>query len=242
MNTYSYNLQTFYNEDAISYYLLGAFMTDGNVYVRANQNKPNSKVVSISSKDEDWIEIINSYICPESQIIKKGNCSSVRYFSSELGDWFESKGCGPNKSLTLEMPNVPEHYMRDFIRGCWDGDGSLSFTQRSKTGNSFKMNGHLTSGSKLFCEKLSKIINNLGIYCTLEQHDSPERKIEGRILQPSTAWRVVIGAQTSIYDLCKYLYTHQDISMPRKLQIANKIINFRENSTNPIMKKNLREK
>lgn len=41
---------TFTNEDNISYYLLGAYMTDGSV-----STKPRCKRVTITSADGDWI-------------------------------------------------------------------------------------------------------------------------------------------------------------------------------------------
>lgn len=38
-------------------------------------------------------------------------------------------GCTQNKTFTTKMPaGVPDHLMRHFIRGCWDGDGSISVT------------------------------------------------------------------------------------------------------------------
>jgi len=49
MTKYKYNLQTLYNENEKSYYLLGAFMTDGCV----QRNEKSSWNVSISSKDVD---------------------------------------------------------------------------------------------------------------------------------------------------------------------------------------------
>jgi hypothetical protein len=34
-------------------------------------------------------------------------------------------GLTPKKSLTLRFPSIPLEYVRHFIRGCWDGDGSV---------------------------------------------------------------------------------------------------------------------
>lgn len=106
MNKYKYNLQTFYNLDHISYYILGAFMTDGCVYI--SKDRPNRKYVTLTSKDKDWLEIINLYICPEKPILNHGkNCFRLMYCSTELAEWFISHGCGPHKSLTLKFPQIP---------------------------------------------------------------------------------------------------------------------------------------
>lgn len=222
MNKWNYNLQTFYNEDALTYYLLGAFMTDGCVH--ASKNRPNRKVVTLSSKDVDWLEIINDHICPEKPPINKGlNCKELMYCSTAIGDWLISKGCIPKKSLILEFPQVPEQYLKDFIRGCWDGDGSISFSRKGKSGL-FQRQANLTSGSKKFCESLSLYLNRLNINCSVRQHNAGLRKIEGRILQPSFSWRVVVSGGNSVYNLCRYLYDDAVLAMPRKNTIAKIII------------------
>src|SRR5699024_9205607 len=44
------------------------------------------------------------------------------------------KGCFENKSLTLKFPSydiVPKHLIYHFIRGYFDGDGSVSYTVRN---------------------------------------------------------------------------------------------------------------
>jgi len=34
-------------------------------------------------------------------------------------------GLTPRKSLTMQFPQVPRDCIRHFVRGCWDGDGSV---------------------------------------------------------------------------------------------------------------------
>src|ERR1700677_3649674 len=50
---YNYNTSVFTNENAISYYLLGAFITDGSVRKSGNR-------VEITSMDKEWLTIL----CP----------------------------------------------------------------------------------------------------------------------------------------------------------------------------------
>lgn len=57
-----------------------------------------------------------------------------------------------NKSLILEFPEVPREYLADFIRGYFDGDGSV---MRIKGG---RINSAFTCGSKKFLDVLHQIL------------------------------------------------------------------------------------
>ncbi len=56
----------------------------------------------------------------------------------------------------MVFPNVPEEYMRHFIRGCWDGDGSIFFDEN-------KLVASYISGSKKFIERLVEELYKIGI-------------------------------------------------------------------------------
>jgi hypothetical protein len=227
MKKHIYNLKRFFNEDAVTYYLLGAWVTDGCIY--KSKDRANRKSVTLTSKDKDWLETINQYICPSKPLIKHGkNCFRLMYNSTELGDWFISKGCGERKSLTLQFPKVPEQYLFDFIRGCWDGDGSLSFTKSANKGKNWQCQANLTSGSLEFCKSLQTILMKNAITCKVYPHGRNTRKIEGRTLAPSNTWRVVLSGGGSVYKLVKLLYTTNSLQMPRKANVAKAIIKHRE--------------
>jgi hypothetical protein len=61
------------------------------------------------------------------------------------------------KSLTLIYPEVPEKYMRHFIRGCWDGDGSIFVSGG-------KLRGSYVCGSRKFIEGLVQQLYKAGIH------------------------------------------------------------------------------
>lgn len=74
-------------------------------------------------------------------------------------------GMRPNKSLNLEFPDVPRKYLRDFIRGIFDGDGSVFFEKRSPKS---PLKSNFISGSKNFIETLESELRTL---------DMPKRNI-----------------------------------------------------------------
>ncbi|TAK00626.1 hypothetical protein EPO44_09620 [bacterium] len=57
----------------------------------------------------------------------------------------------------MQFPAVPDSYLRDFIRGCWDGDGSVYLESDGKPGASY------ITGSKGFLTDLVTHLVKLGL-------------------------------------------------------------------------------
>jgi intein-encoded DNA endonuclease-like protein len=69
-------------------------------------------------------------------------------------------GVVPRKSMTARFPAVPEPFLAHFIRGVFDGDGSVFFDSRSK---SCPVRANFVSSSKEFIEKLESTLQKLGL-------------------------------------------------------------------------------
>jgi hypothetical protein len=63
-------------------------------------------------------------------------------------------GCVPNKSLILKFPTINEGLISHFIRGYFDGDGTVGEYQNVKNSNSKTLRSGMCSGSKEFLEEL----------------------------------------------------------------------------------------
>ena len=70
-------------------------------------------------------------------------------------------GLEPNKSLSMKFPKVPKKYQRHFIRGLWDGDGSIRIVNKTIKKNYWRCD--YVCGSIFFINKLRKVISNVGI-------------------------------------------------------------------------------
>lgn len=108
-------------------------------------------------------------------------------------------------------------------------DGCLSFTKSANKGKNYQSQANLTCGSLPFCEDIVNHLQSLNIKSKVYKHGRKERVIEGRKLKPSLIWRVVLSGSGSVYNLTKLCY-NGTLAMPRKLEIANKIIAHREKS------------
>jgi len=54
--------------------------------------------------------------------------------------------------MIVDFPEVPDEYLADFIRGYFDGDGSIMQIKNNRLNSAF------TSGSKKFLNKLLEIL------------------------------------------------------------------------------------
>ena len=61
---------------------------------------------------------------------------------------------GVNDMVTLDISKVPEEYLPDFIRGYFDGDGSVMLLKNNRLNSAF------TSGSKDFLDSLLQILRD----------------------------------------------------------------------------------
>ena len=68
-------------------------------------------------------------------------------------------GVTPRKSLTINFPPMPPHVVKDFVRGCWDGDGSVYLNEK----NLRMPRASFISGSKDFIEQLVRHLVDLGL-------------------------------------------------------------------------------
>jgi intein-encoded DNA endonuclease-like protein len=99
-------------------------------------------------------------------------------------------GLTPNKSLTLQFPDVPREYVRHFIRGCWDGDGSVYLEKRSK-----RIKASYVSGSRKFIQGMVNALSKNGLQ--IKTIYTNKRKT------PSYYFRLNINQVPAFY---KYLY------------------------------------
>ena len=105
-------------------WVLGLFVTDGHV---------NKKIHSIyfSQKEERILQIIAKYMDADYVLAATGPTKTTPTLiinSKEIKNDLAAMGIGPNKSLTVPFPRVPEEFLASFVRGVIDGDGWVQKT------------------------------------------------------------------------------------------------------------------
>ena len=105
-------------------YIFGLFCSDG--YVSSNCNCIG---FHINKKDIELFEIIKRVMKSTHPIKKYNDGIQLRIFNQILHDSLIKLGCPPNKSRILDFPYIPDKYLNHFIRGYFDGDGSIHFNK-----------------------------------------------------------------------------------------------------------------
>lgn len=191
-------------------YILGFLYADGCNY------KPKQTVsMSLQEEDFDILEKIRMCMGNEHPLeyIDYSNKHDFGYtyknqyrmliFSKHICDSLDNIGMTPNKSLTLEFPRIDKELYRHFIRGYFDGDGSVyqSFVNENNKPVTLTITSTL-----LFLEKIKQIISDeLGIYAGI--YDASNHNGITKVLSMSTeASNIFLG----------WLYLDANLYMQRK--------------------------
>jgi intein-encoded DNA endonuclease-like protein len=146
-------------------YWLGFLYADGCVHIRKKDKKLYYYVeLTLKESDKEHLEKFKKFLKSDHPIKFKEKVKAFRIMFSdvEIGKDLIKLGCVPKKSLILKFPNedqVPKHLLNHFIRGYFDGDGSLSLYKTSK---GFSGTGSLL-GTKEFLTSLLSYLESINI-------------------------------------------------------------------------------
>jgi hypothetical protein len=130
-------------------YCVGIITADGNL-------SSNGKNITVVSKDIEIVTNCQSALKPGAKIGKKGRggFTEKKYYYLQFSDvklyrFLNGIGLTPAKSKTIQFVSVPDQYFRDFLRGLFDGDGSISIF-RNKVSKQPQVKLRFASASKPF--------------------------------------------------------------------------------------------
>lgn len=124
---FNLNDNYFSSENERMAYLLGFLASDGTIDKKNNRIK-----VGLSSVDKDFLIMIKKELGYEGDILdyqtSNGfNVSELTFTSQQIKKDLAKYNIVPNKTFTYTFPeNLNKKYWIDFIRGYFDGDGSVS--------------------------------------------------------------------------------------------------------------------
>jgi hypothetical protein len=128
MRKYNLNEHFFDELNEKSSYWLGFLYADG--FVRMKDGKSGELKIKLKDTDKNHIEKFLSDIeCKKTikcGIDNKSKFCSVTVYSNVMVNKLFELGCVNNKTQKIRLPNLNKNLMHHFIRGYFDGDGSVS--------------------------------------------------------------------------------------------------------------------
>lgn len=143
-------------------YWLGYMVADGNV--APDTEGTRSPTIRITSVDIEVVKGIASAVKSGSKIsedrrdkYKNGICYNWGVRSQKMADDLAKYGVIPNKTMynsSLNIELIPEELIRHYVRGLYDGDGSIFYNAENDLWQS-----NITSNSEEFLDDLQVVIN-----------------------------------------------------------------------------------
>lgn len=204
-------------------YILGYLYADGSM---EDASYLRGKYIRVSSIDRQTILKIKRLMNSKHTIVTRIPSSHnrrtsylLRIGSHKLYNDLTNLGLFPHKSLTIKFPKVPVKYVKDFVRGYFDGDGCV-YLERARGKKQKLIIKRLrvifTSGSKAFLE---------GLHMALHESFAI---LHGKIYDSHRSFQLHYSTAGSI-ELFKLLYkdVSSHIFLERKLKIFIKYFALR---------------
>lgn len=143
-------------------YFLGFIFSDGCI-------TDKRLIISIAEEDSYLLDNFKQYLNYKGNLykkdIKKINCKNQRSLeitSKKMIDYLKKYGLTPNKSLTIGFPSIKYEFIWSFIRGLFDGDGSVFLTKRKDGDREFFEPGVTIITNTILVEGLYNFLYNEG--------------------------------------------------------------------------------
>ena len=187
-------------------YALGIIFADGSI-----SKNENYITISLQERDKSVLDALNSEYGGNRKLtfINYNNKNSnwqnqymLSVSSEKMKKDLMKYGAVPNKSLVLRFPNnISSEFIPHFIRGYYDGDGSLSKNEDRCT----------IISTEDFCVRLSEIVrselnvNSSIMYCH-NRHDKPTRTFQ-------------IAGKNQVKKFLDWIYKDANIFLERKYNL-----------------------
>ena len=129
-------------------YWLGFLYADG--WIRYKNE--NQIYTGLLISDGDHVEKFAKAIKSNHKITKGNNYYRICIYNRTFSNNLIKHGCMPNKSLIIKYPNLADDLITHFIRGYFDGDGSIISTKKT-------LSFTICSGSSIFLQSILDILN-----------------------------------------------------------------------------------
>jgi hypothetical protein len=184
-------------------WLLGVIWSDGCLF---------GQCIEICSKDKQLLDTIAALVSHNVGPVPKnrGNHWRLIMSSKSVATLLRSRGLHERKSLSIDMPKgMPLEFDRDFVRGLFDGDGSITSRMHRPRQRVAGCQAYICGASEALKESLINWMR--------------ANKITFNERYRGTVWRLTVSKQRSLIILYSLMY-HSDSSprLNRKFLVFNR--------------------
>lgn len=189
-------------------YILGLICADG--CLTFDKHSGRWRLV-IASKDRDLMEALRRRMTPAKKLYCNRGCYYVISNNRTDINFLVSIGILDNKSSSIQVPWIPEHLQSHFIRGVFDGDGSVFRSRTTNQGRIYNYVGvTITTGSYEFAVGIRKILIAHGIDASIIL-DS-----RSRTGSRNPTWYVRLSRKSALARFYEWIYSDATLYMPSK--------------------------
>lgn len=202
-------------------YWLGFMFADGYIVDYSKKYGEDKFGITLHSKDKKTLEQFKKSIQstnPITDVSSNGRqLHRIIMSSQKTVDDLISHGCIKQKSLILKPPiGVPQSLIHHFIRGYFDGDGSIFWNQsqfeRHNTWTTPSYSINITSTK----EMIEWIIDQVG-FGNIQKESRREK-----------TWYYTQRGNQKVKQFCDYIYKDATIFMERKYQLYQDLLKYTE--------------
>ena len=192
-------------------YFLGLLITDGSVDKK--DGRQGRIRLQLQATDKDILIKFKNALQVDSDLIldPRGNqCYSVEFSSDKIFNDLSKYNIIPNKTYSISnLPtNIPNHLMKDFLRGMIDGDGSITFDKIMSKDVALNFTSYYQSFVLDFQKEINKLIN----------------KSEPNKVFFTSAWHCQWRGYNQVLNILNILYKDATIYINRKYQLYNQLL------------------
>jgi len=141
-------------------YILGFIFADGCLV----EHKNGYHGLDITSKDLKHLRLIKEQLKAEHKIGKKERGYRIQIRNRQIYSDLIRLGLTPRKSKRIRFPKIPKGYFAHFIRGLFDGDGSVFIWKEPRWRHTWQIRTTFCSGSLEFIKGLRReLFKNAGL-------------------------------------------------------------------------------
>lgn len=202
-------------DSEIKAYLLGFFAADGHI----EKHKNNIKI-GVHIDDSHILELYNKYICSNKCVLRcipNKNMVEISFGHVDIHQAILKLGFDNRKTYTWKsLPNIESNLMRHFIRGYFDGDGSIMFNRR-KAHNRLSGYNRKFSIACFNSDILKSIASAIGIeHYTIKHTEKNNFKIGDSNIKTASGYLLDVTHKEDLKKIYYYLYNEAHFFFKRK--------------------------